>query len=98
MQLTMLLQKLRQQSSRKTSRSEADTWGLRQTCGDQSRHMGTEAVGVRRSTEHSSAHGSQLPDSQASVHLTQPSQGLDTNPDRHTIPLVLADRSVVIYQ
>lgn len=55
-------------------------------------------MGVCRSTQHSSAHGSQLPDSQASVHLTDPSQGLDTNGDRHTIPLVLADRSVVIYR
>lgn len=47
-----------------------------------------------RSSQHSSAHGSQLPDSQASVHLTHPSQNPDANPDRHTIPLVPADRAV----
>ncbi|KAL0044796.1 hypothetical protein WJX82_009971 [Trebouxia sp. C0006] len=47
-----------------------------------------------RPSQHSSAHGSQLPDSQASVHILQPSQGLNTNPDKHTIPLVPADRAV----
>ncbi|DBB01980.1 TPA: hypothetical protein ACH3X1_000566 [Trebouxia sp. C0004] len=47
-----------------------------------------------RSTQHSGGHGSQLPDTQASVHPTHPSQGLATNGDRHTIPLVPADRAV----
>ncbi|KAL0024884.1 hypothetical protein WJX79_010740 [Trebouxia sp. C0005] len=47
-----------------------------------------------RSAQHNSMHVSQLPDSQASVHLTQPSQGLDSKGGRQIIPLVLADRAV----